>query len=110
MPLPSPQDLAQAVPGVDSISCKDFSCAFYTMLQHPAFLRSQRFPRVRGSDFGRPDVPWLVPVMVVMAMGSWISALLCQIVHLAICRPIYRDVITFRRAPSQRAEVTANKR
>lgn len=84
MDICGPEALAKLPPGADDMSHSDFENFYYGVRQLPGFLGSQRLPPVEGKLVGRPEEAWVVPVVEVLAMGCWVSALLSQLVHRAL--------------------------
>jgi integrase len=82
MAMPDAAAFSQLPSGACFVALRDFSSYFYGIDQHPDLLGSQRLKPIDGLAIGREPGAW-IPVMRVMSMGNWLSAMLAQLIHRA---------------------------
>jgi hypothetical protein len=102
MNVPSPSTLGRLPHGAFGHMATDKKSYFYCMLQLLFMVRYQRLPRIWGEEIGYGP-GWFSVWVIVMAMGSWISATLAHLIHLQILRDMERPVLfrlpAFQAAP-----------
>jgi hypothetical protein len=85
MNIASPSDIADFPPGIACKSKSDYRNYYFQWNQLPEFLASQAFCNIPGEWVDRPETK-VRPCLRLLAMGSWIAALLAHQGHWCILR------------------------
>jgi hypothetical protein len=101
MDIPGPSAMTNLPPGASSAFAGDKENYYYGFKQLEGLLGTQRFPPVRGHLVGMPHLEWVVPVMVVLAMGNLFAALLSQVAHRSVVRTMARGPLSLLRPKYQ---------
>ena len=81
MDIVARDSIAKLPAGAVAKSQSDFSNYFYQFRTLRAFLEAQILPPIERAALGLPGKGVVYPVLVVMAMGHWASALLAHLAH-----------------------------
>ena len=103
MPMPSPASVTQLPDGVEEVGGTDFKAFFYTLQQLEEMVGSQKLPAVDGARHGLGSGRFS-PYMRVMSMGNWLSAILAQLIHRMVMRPLVAKPLRYLQPRVQSSE------